>query len=46
MSKAAICSRLSVGLEAISKKEKGKKHRNNNVLKEDNFNCKATDQKF
>ena len=45
MSKVAICSRLSIGLEAISKK-RGKKHRNNDVLREDNFNCKATDQKF
>ena len=44
-SKAVICSRLSISLEAISKK-KGKKHRNNDVLKEDNFNCKTTDHKF
>ena len=43
-SKAAICSRLSIGLETISKKRR--KHWNNDVLKEDNFNCKITDQKF
>ena len=44
MSKAAICSRLPLVWKQYLKKRR--KHWNNNVLKEDNFNYKIIGQKF
>ena len=43
MSKAAICSRLCISLEARSKK---KKILNENVLKKNDSNCRMTELKF
>ena len=42
-SKAVICLRLSIGLEARSKE---KKHSNENVLKENDSSCRITELKF